>query len=137
MPPVSNPSQDVTVTRKQLQGHGLSRYLAKRLTETLLPLAKEKNAFVYSLSAVLSSITVYQSRKRIHQKTRNQLEQVYQALIPQINTIIEVPFGQSGQDPALKELCLKAISTKKSLDRKFSEAWALSAKMMGAVVSNG
>ena len=69
-------SPEPTTTRKQLQGYGASRYLVRRLTASLVPVAKSGNAYVYSLGQAIAAIRDYSSNPRIKLATKQVLEQI-------------------------------------------------------------
>ncbi|MEM6598904.1 MAG: hypothetical protein AAF810_10070 [Cyanobacteria bacterium P01_D01_bin.36] len=80
-------SPQLTTTRKQLQGYGASRYLARKLTVSLPPVAKSGNAYVYGLHQVIAAIRTYNSKPRIQLTTKQVLEQILTQLLPRLDNV--------------------------------------------------
>ena len=77
-----------TTTRRQLRGYGASGYLARRLTESLEPVAKSGNAYVYTLEQVAASVREYSAHKRIQSTTKQVLEQMLAQLLALIDNVV-------------------------------------------------
>ena len=94
-------------TRKQLQGYGLSQYLAIAVTKNIKPVKKDKNTNYYTLPEVIASIKVYLERKKIKQETCSQLKNLLNILEESQDNLIYVPFVK-GSDEELSQLAKEA-----------------------------
>lgn len=113
----------IGVTRRLLRGLGVSSYLARQLTITLNPQERRGLTYVYALPDVLLAITEYVERPRTQAKTRQVLELARAELIPQLQNVFTVPFGQPAiGDKELQRLCIDLIRSRPVLDRKLSNA---------------
>ncbi|NMG60210.1 hypothetical protein E1H12_17215 [Geitlerinema sp. P-1104] len=126
---IEAPNQ-VMVSRSQLRGYGASRYLTRALTDGLEPMAKQGNAYLYGLPQLMEAIKTYLLKPKIHQTTRQILQQIWDELAPQMQNVIAVPF-EAGGDPELRKLCLQAMQSKTEFDRKLSRARGLAATRRG------
>lgn len=91
-----------TTTRRQLQGYGVSRYYATKLTKHLTPLCRQGKAYVYALSDVIQSLRDNIERSRIQPKTRLTLEQILQLLLARLGNVLEVPFSRANTSEVSK-----------------------------------
>ena len=99
-----------TVTRKQLQGYGASRYLALMLTRSLAPVAKSGNAYVYALTQVVTAARDYAAKPRVQATTKQTLEQILTQLLARINNVISlVPNGDKTEVSDVAQQLLKQM----------------------------
>ena len=120
----------VMISRAQLRGYGASRYLARALTESLKPMGKQGNSYLYRLPEVMKAIKTYLLKPKIHQTTRQVLQHIWNELAPQMQNVMAVPFDAGG-DPELRKLCLQVMQSKAEFDRKLSRAKGLLASRRG------
>lgn len=110
---------DSLVTRKQLNGYGLSEYHSKILTQSLTRVGKWRNAYAYNIEDVCQSINQYLQKPRIKESTHVAMEQALISLLARVDNVIPVPFGCDSSNSGFKKIykqLMEAISdTNKSL----------------------
>lgn len=114
-------------TRKQLRGYGASRYLARRLTETLTPVEKVGSAYVYELAQVIDSSRAYSERSRIRPTTKETLQQLIDQLLPRMNNVVNLPTTQNSSD--ISQLAQRAIQAIRLTDKALAEMKATAATL--------
>ncbi|MFK8185414.1 MAG: hypothetical protein AB8B99_18720 [Phormidesmis sp.] len=118
-------SPTATTTRKQLRGYGVSRYLARRLTQALTPVNKLGNAYVYRLEHVIGATRTYQSNTRIQEKTRQLLEQVMTQLLSRVDNV--VPILPNSPTTEVSEIAKQLLNQMHQTDRAMAEMKATAA----------
>ena len=108
-----------TITRKQLRNYGASRYLARRLTVSLLPVAKSGNAHVYAVDKVSMAIRKYGSKARIQLTTREVLEQILSQLLAQLDNVL--PLVPSTHTTEVSSIARQLFKQMRRTDRALSE----------------
>jgi hypothetical protein len=119
-----------TTTRRQLQGYGVSRYYAIALTKNLTPIARQSNAYVYTLSDVIKSLRDHLERSRIKAKTRQTLEQILQVFLERLGNVLEVPFGRANASEVSK-LAMRLSQAISKTDVTLAALKATAATMKG------
>lgn len=84
-----------TVTRRQLQELGASKYQADLITKSLIPVRQQGRAKVYDLFAVSDRIRALLENKRIKITTRDALQAIRWELLSLAEQIQDAPFGMS------------------------------------------
>lgn len=121
----------LTITRKQLQAYGLSKYHAQAITKTLNPIAKRGGASLYILSEVITSIHIYLERPQIRKSTREEMTRLFNALQERLGNLVQVPFGETSDLNSRKLITklLKAMAdTDASLANLKADAVEIEAK---------
>jgi len=95
-----------TVTRRQLQAYGMSKYHTQVITKGLAPVSKHGRAYVYSLSEVITEIKNYIKRPRIKKSTRQLLQVILASLLELLGNVVEVPFLKES-DPEVRQIITK------------------------------
>lgn len=108
-----------TLTRKQLRGYGASRYLARRLTASLQPVAKSGNAYVYVVDRAIAAIREYKSRARIQLTTKKVLEQILTQLLAQLDNV--VPLVANGTTTEVSEVARQLLNQMRRTDKALSD----------------
>lgn len=106
---------NLTVTRKQLQAYGVSKYQAEAITKLLSPVAKQGSANLYDLSEIIKSARQYLERPRIKQTTRILLTDLIRALQERLGNVVEVPFAE-GSDPEIRKIGARLLSAMSETD---------------------
>ena len=112
-------SPEPTTTRKQLQGYGASRYLGRRLTASLVPVAKSGNAYVYSLGQAIAAIRDYSSNPRIKLATKQVLEQILAQLLTRLDTV--APFVAGNDTTEVSNIARQLLDQMRRTDKSLSE----------------
>lgn len=120
-------SSEPTTTRKQLRGYGASRYLARRLTKSLTPVAKSGNAYVYTLDQAITAIRQYSSEARIHLTTQKVLEQIVTQLLVRLDNV--TPFVPNGSTTEVTDVARQLLTQMRRTDKALSEMKATVASM--------
>lgn len=115
----------LTVTRKQLRSYSATRYLARKLTESLSPTGKVGLAYVYDLGMVIASIREYSGRSRIRPQTKQTLLKILEALLPQLNNVVDLPTGNSPSK--IGRLVQQAMKAMRHTDKALAEMKATAA----------
>ena len=97
-----------TLTRKQIQAYGASKYQAQVITKELVSIDRYGRVHLYNLNDVVIAIRQYVQRSRIKQYTRETLNSVLLALLAKLGNIVEIPF-EEGSDPQIRKLGIKLI----------------------------
>ncbi len=92
-----------SLTRKQLQAYGMSKYHTQVITNGLSPTSKQGNSYVYSLSDLIIAIRNYIQRPRLQQATRERLMEIITALLELLGNVIEAPFSDAS-DPEIRKI---------------------------------
>jgi len=108
-----------TLTRKQLRGYGASRYLTRRLTASLQPVAKSGNAYVYAVDQAISAIREHKSRARIQLTTKEVLEQILAQLLAQLDNV--VPLVTNGTTTEVSDVAQQLLNQMRRTDKALSE----------------
>ncbi len=95
-----------TVTRRQLQAYGMSKYHTQVITKGLAPVSKQEQAYVYSLSEVIAKVKDYIQRPRIKKSSRELLDVILTALLEFLGNVVEVSFSEGG-DPEVRKIVTK------------------------------
>ena len=118
-----------TTTRKQLCGYGASRYLARKLTRSLEPVAKSGNAYVYALNQVVTAVRDYSARARVQLTTKQTLEQLLTQLLSRIDNVVSlVPNSNQTEVGDVTQQLLKQMHR---TDKAMAELKATVASMGG------
>ncbi|MEL6815007.1 MAG: hypothetical protein AAFP03_09360 [Cyanobacteria bacterium J06598_3] len=117
----------VTVTRKQLRGYGTTRYLARKLTESLEPLGKSGSAYVYDLAQAIAAIREYGGRSRIRPHTKQTLLKILDVLLPRLNNVVDLPTGNSSSE--VSRLAQHAMQAMRQTDKALAEMKATAAAL--------
>jgi len=112
-------SPEPTTTRKQLQGYGASRYLVRRLTASLVPVAKSGNAYVYSLGQAIASIRDYSSNPRIKLTTKQVLEQILAQLLTRLDNVARFVAGNGTTE--VSNIARQLLDQMRRTDKSLSE----------------
>ncbi|MEL7334423.1 MAG: hypothetical protein AAFN12_19410 [Cyanobacteria bacterium J06560_2] len=117
----------LTTTRKQLRGYGATPYLARKLTESLSPVEKQGNAYVYQLEPTIGAIRIYSERSRVQAETKQTLETILSELLARLSNVVSLPPTDSASDVGyLAQSLIKAI---RRTDRSMAEMKAVVASM--------
>ena len=84
-----------TVTRKQLQAYGLSRYQTSVVTSKLAAYGQIGRSLTFPLDKVIEAIRDRLKVSRLKVSTRNTLASTLNHLLEQLGNIVEIPFVQS------------------------------------------
>ena len=95
-----------TVTRKQLQFYGISRYHSIELTKSISPRSKCGQIYLYDLKKIIAEVRTYIQRPRIQNSSRKSLSIALDTLLEFLGNIVEVPF-LPGMDTALLTLVVQ------------------------------
>ena len=117
-----------TTTRKQLQGYGASRYLARRLTTSLTPIAKLGSAYVYVIEQVIAAIREYKSNARIQITTKQVLEQIMAQLLTQLDNVIPITTAK-GSQTEVSDVAQQLLHQMRRTDKSLSDLKATAASM--------
>ena len=120
-------SSTPTTTRKQLRGYGASRYLARRLTESLAPIDKAGNAYVYALEQVIAAVRDYSAKQRIQQTTRQVLAQLLSQLLARIDNV--VPLVPDSDETEVSDVAKQLLKQMRRTDKALAEVKATVASM--------
>lgn len=116
-----------TISRKQLQGYGASRYLARKLTVSLTPVAKSGNAYVYALDQVISAIRAYSQKTRIQIATRQVLEKVVTQLLARLDNVVPLVTGNKRTE--VSDVTQQLLQQMRRTDKALSDMKATVASM--------
>jgi hypothetical protein len=81
-----------TVTRKQLQSYGISRYHSLAITKNIPSVSKHRKIYLYELIKVIAEIRIYVQRPHIQSSSRKSLSIVLDKLLDLLANVVEVPF---------------------------------------------
>lgn len=95
-----------TITRKQLQCYGISRYHSIEITKSISPISKCGQIYLYDLKKVIAGIRTYIQKPRIQNSSRKSLSIVLDTLLELLGNIVEVPFSP-GMDTDLRTLVVQ------------------------------
>jgi hypothetical protein len=109
----------LTITRRQLQGYGATRYLAAKITASLTPVEKAGAAYVYALEPTIAAIRLYAERSRIRPTTQQTLSHILPALLARLDNI--VPLSLEERPSELGKLAQQAIKAMRRTDKALSE----------------
>jgi hypothetical protein len=101
-----------TITRKQLQACGLSKYQVATITKTLIPSGKDRRSDKFELTNIIDAIRQRLNVARLKQTTRDALSTTLNLLLERLGNVIEIPFTPSN-NPELQKAgtqLLQAIS---------------------------
>lgn len=104
-----------TITRKQLQAYGMSKYHTQTITKGLTPVRKQGQAYVYDLSTVISEVKNYTQRSRVKKSTCELLEVVLVNLLKLLGNVLEIPFS-GGSDPEVRKIVAKLMQAMAKTD---------------------
>ncbi|MGB3299991.1 MAG: hypothetical protein WBA76_17135 [Phormidesmis sp.] len=116
-----------TTTRKQLQGYGASRYLARTLTASLTPTAKSGNAYVYALEQAIAAVREYSSKPRVRPATKQALAQIMAQLLTRLNNV--VPLVANSKTTEISSVARRLLNQMHRTDKSLSEMKATVASM--------
>lgn len=116
-----------TTTRRQLQGYGASRYLARRLTTSLVPVAKSGNAYVYSLQQAITAIREYSSKARIQPATKQVLAQIQKQLLARLDNVAALVPNSPATE--MSDIAGQLLAQMRRTDKALSEMKATVASM--------
>ena len=119
---------DVVTTRKQLQGYGASRHLARAITSNPTPGGHEGRAYTYSVKEVIGAIRDYLQNSRIKLKTQETLHEILQVLLNRLGNVVQISFS-SGTDPELSKLTQQLFKAMSNTDKTLSELKATAASL--------
>lgn len=120
-------SSALTTTRKQLRGYGATSYLARRLTESLTPVDKLGNAYVYALEQTITAIREYAARSRVRTETKQTLEKILDELLARLSNVVGLPLKPDNSEVGhLARELMKAI---RRTDKSMAEMKATVASM--------
>ena len=117
----------LTTTRKQLRGYGASRYLARRLTNSIEPVAKAGSAYVYSLEETVTAIRKYRQRRRVQQATKATLDRILDELLARLGNVVEFVPGSDGSE--IGRLARQTVKAMRQTDKALAEMKATVASM--------
>ena len=117
----------LTTTRKQLRGYGASRYLARRLTCAIEPVAKAGSAYVYSLEETVIAIRQYRQRQRVQQATKATLDLILDALLTRLGNVVE--FAPDSDASDISWLARQTVKAMRQTDKALAEMKATVASM--------
>lgn len=115
------------ISRKQLQGYGASRYLARKLTGSLTPIAKSGNAYIYALDQVISAIRAYSQKTRIRITTKQALEDVITQLVARLDNVVPLVTGHGKTE--ISDVTQQLIQQMRRTDKALSDMKATVASM--------
>ena len=98
------------ITRKQLCELGLTQYQARQLTIKIQSAQKIQRANAYNVQEVISAINEYLQNKRIQAATRINLEKIKGILLPTLDNVVPVAFGEENSSE-LGQLAQKLLAT--------------------------
>lgn len=84
-----------TITRKQLQAYGLSRYQSAVVTSKLAAYGQTGRSLNFALEKVIEAIRDRLKVIRLKASTRNALASTLNQLLEQLGNVVEIPFIQS------------------------------------------
>lgn len=113
----------LTTTRKQLRGYGATRYLSRKLTRSLKPIAKSGNAYVYALDQVAGAVRDYCSNKRIKPTTKAVLEQILAQLLARIDSV--VPLTPNSDKTEVSDVAQQLLKQMRRTDKAMAELKAM------------
>lgn len=108
------------ITRKQLCELGLTQYQARKLTIKIKSAQKIKRANAYNVQEVILEINEYLQNKKIKFSTRICLEKIREILIPTLDNLVSVPFGEETSSE-LGQLAQKLLVTTLEVNRKLAK----------------
>ena len=85
----------INTTRIQLQGYGLNRYQATKITQGLIPISRQAKAYIYSVSDVIGSTRIILNNHRIKPQTKKQLTTLLNSLLERLGNISHFPISPS------------------------------------------
>ncbi len=132
-----NPSElfaesSIVTTRIQLQGYGLTRYQATKITQELTPTAKKGRTHLYLVGDVITSIRTTLECPRIKLLTRQQLLNILNYLLPRLGNLIQIPFNAaSSSHPEIGDLAKQLLRAMSDTDRTLVSLKATAATING------
>jgi hypothetical protein len=84
-----------TITRKQLQAYGLSKYQVGILTKTLTPTGKERRSATFALAEIIDAIRERLKAPRLKQSTCAVFSSTMHQLTERLGNVVEIPFNPS------------------------------------------
>ncbi|NJN32420.1 MAG: hypothetical protein HC824_19835 [Synechococcales cyanobacterium RM1_1_8] len=118
---------DQSLTRRQLTHMGLSQYQAAALTKELPIIAKQGNAYVYSLASVLASARSYLER-RIQARTRSLMLALVEQLRSLLGNVVTPDFNSSG-DPGIRTAMAQLQRAISETDRSMAQLQTRAAQL--------
>ena len=118
------------ITRKQLCELGLTKYQAKRLTTAMQSAQKIHRANAYNIQEVIVAINEYLQNKRIQAITRTNLEKIKDILLPTLDNVVPVAFGEETSSE-LGELAQQILATTLEVNRKLAKLERRSLEIKG------
>ena len=118
------------ITRKQLCELGLTQYQARQLTIKIQSAQKIHRANAYNVQEVIVRMNEYLQNKRVQASTRINLEKVKGRLLPTLDTLVPVAFGEENSSE-LGQLAQKLLATTLEVDRKLAKLERRSLEIQG------
>lgn len=118
------------ITQKQLCELGLTKYQARRLTIGIQSIQKIQRAHVYNVQEVIVAINKYLQNKRIKADTRIKLEKIKNILLPSLDNVLQVAFGEENSSE-LGQLAQKLLATTLEVNRKLAKLERRSLEIKG------
>ncbi len=118
------------ITRKQLCELGLTKYQARQLTIKIQPAQKIHRANAYNVQGVIVEINEYLKNKRIQSDTRLNLEKVKNILLPTLDNLVPVAFGEENASE-LGQLAQELLATTREVNRKLAKLERRSLEIQG------
>jgi hypothetical protein len=84
-----------TITRKQLQAYGLTKYQVTTITKSLSPCGKEGRSATFALTEIIDAIRQRLNTARLKQSSRDALASVLSRLLERLGNVVQIPFTQS------------------------------------------
>jgi hypothetical protein len=118
------------ITRKQLCELGLTQYQARQLTIKIQSAQKIQRANAYNVQEVIIAINEYLQNKRIQAATRINLEKIKGILLPTLDNVVPVAFGEENSSE-LGQLAQKLLATTLEVNRKLAKLERRSLEIKG------
>lgn len=118
------------ITQKQLCELGFTKYQARRLTIGIQSVQKIHRANAYNVQEVIVAINEYLQNKRIQTATRINLEKIKDILLPTLDNVVPVAFGEENSSE-LGQLAQKLLATTLEVNRKLAKLERRSLEIKG------
>ena len=118
------------ITQKQLCELGFTKYQARRLTIGIQSVRKIQRANAYNVQEVIVAINEYLQNKRIQAATRINLEKIKDILLPTLDNVVSVAFGEENCSE-LGQLAQKLLATTLEVNRKLAKLERRSLEIKG------
>jgi hypothetical protein len=129
---MSQHQSPIVTTRTQLQGYGLTRYQATKITKLLTPTSRQGRTYNYLVTETIGSIRTDLSSPLLKLINRQRLVVVLEILLERLSNIIPLVAGSDATShPALGRLTQQLMNAISVTDKSLVDLKATAANING------